>query len=54
MRILIDGQTFESPEIDRGIGVYTKNVINRMINQSYEHEWYIAVSNTRNLKKLNP
>ena len=54
MKILIDGQTFETPEIHRGIGVYTKNVINQMVKQNYEVEWYIALSNDRNLVELDP
>ena len=54
MKILIDGQTFETPEIHRGIGVYTKNVINQMVKQNYEVDWYIALSNDRNLVELDP
>lgn len=54
MRILIDGQTFESPELHRGIGVYVKNVINAMIKQSYGHDWFIAVADDRYLSELDP
>lgn len=54
MKILIDGQTFESPELHRGIGVYVKNVINAMIKQSYGHDWFIAVANDRYLSELDP
>lgn len=53
MNILIDGQTLESPEINRGIGIYFKNVLNNMIKQSYEHKWYITVSNVKFLKVLD-
>ena len=54
MKILIDGQTLESPEINRGIGVYFKNVINNMVKQSFEHEWYITVSKESSLSVLDP
>lgn len=54
MNILIDGQTFETPEIHRGIGIYTKNVISNMLKQNYEHVWYIAVSDEKNLEELEP
>lgn len=54
MNILIDGQTFETPEIHRGIGVYTKNVINNMLKLNYEHIWYICVSDDKNISELDP
>lgn len=53
MNILIDGQTFETPEIHRGIGIYTKSVINNMLKLNYEHTWYICVSDTKNLGELD-
>ena len=54
MNILIDGQTFETPEIHRGIGVYTKNVINNMLKLNYEHRWYICVSDDKSISELDP
>lgn len=54
MNILVDGQTLESAEINRGIGVYFKNVLNNMVKQSYEHNWYITVSNVDFLRVLDP
>lgn len=53
MNILIDGQTFNTPEIHRGIGVYTKNVINNLLKLNYEHTWYIAIANPENLSELD-
>ena len=53
MNILVDGQTLETPEINRGIGVYFKNVLNNMIKQSYEHNWYILISDTKSLDSLD-
>lgn len=53
MNILIDGQTFETPEVHRGIGIYTKSVINNMLKLNYEHNWYICVSDDKNLSELD-
>ena len=54
MNILIDGQTFETPEINRGIGIYLKNTLNNMVKQSFIHNWYVTVSNKECLKSLDP
>lgn len=54
MNILIDGQTFLTPEIHRGIGIYTKNVINYMLKLDYMHSWYICLSDASKLKGLDP
>lgn len=53
MNILIDGQTFETPEVHRGIGIYTKSVIDNMLKLNYEHNWYICVSDAKNLRELD-
>lgn len=53
MNILIDGQTFETPEVHRGIGIYTKSVINNLLKLNYEHTWYICVSDDKNLGELD-
>ena len=54
MNILVDGQTLESAEIKRGIGVYFKNVLSYMMKRSYIHQWYITVSDPKALKHLDP
>ena len=54
MNILVDGQTLQSPEINRGIGIYFKNVLNNMVKQSFIHNWYIAVGNRSHLSALDP
>ncbi len=54
MNILIDGQTLESAELNRGIGVYFKNVLNNMIKQNFDHNWFIAVSKENSLATLDP
>jgi len=53
MKILIDGQTFETPEIHRGIGVYVKNVIENMLKVNFQHEWYITISERCHLNELS-
>lgn len=54
MNILIDGQTLQSPEINRGIGVYFKNVLNNMVKVSFGHNWYIALEDKEALSALDP
>ena len=54
MNILIDGQTLATPELNRGIGIYFKNVLNNMVKQRFEHVWFIAVSDLSLLKELDP
>lgn len=53
MNILIDGQTLETEEINRGIGVYFKNVVSNMIKQSVGDIWYITVSSEKAVSKLD-
>ena len=54
MNILIDGQTLETPELNRGIGIYFKNVLNNMVKQRFEHVWFISVSDSALLRELDP
>lgn len=53
MNILIDGQTLETEEINRGIGVYFKNVVANMVKQSVGDIWYITVSSEKAVLKLD-
>lgn len=52
MNILIDGQTLETEEVNRGIGVYLKNLVANMVRQSVGDIWYITVSNEKAVLKL--
>lgn len=54
MNILVDGQTFMTPDINRGIGVYLKNVLNYMVKQSFTDSWYVVVSRPETLQVLDP
>lgn len=54
MNILIDGQVLETPELNRGIGIYFKNVFNNMVKRSFSNVWYISISNRDVLQFLDP
>jgi glycosyltransferase involved in cell wall biosynthesis len=54
MNILVDGQTLESAELNRGIGIYFKNTLNCMVKGSYEHRWFITVSDSSSVAHLDP
>ena len=53
MRVLIDGQTLETPDIDRGIGIYFRNTLKSMLEQDFSIEWFITVSKHDSLNKLD-
>lgn len=52
MNILVDGQTFLTPEINRGIGSYLKNTLNNLVKQGLEHTFFIVISNKEALSCL--
>lgn len=52
MNILIDGQTLETEEINRGIGVYFKNVLFHLVKNTVGNIWYITVSTPDAILKL--
>jgi glycosyltransferase involved in cell wall biosynthesis len=54
MNILVDGQTLESAELNRGIGIYFKNTLNCMVKGSYDHRWFITVSDPASVAHLDP
>lgn len=54
MRILVDGQTLVTPDINRGIGVYFRTVLTSMIENDMSCEWYITVPDEKCLAHLNP
>ena len=41
MKILIDGQTLLTPEINRGIGTYFKNTIENILENDFTNDFYI-------------
>lgn len=52
MNILIDGQTLETEEINRGIGVYFKNVLLNLVKNTIGNIWFITVSTPDAVSKL--
>lgn len=54
MNILIDGQTLETEEIHRGIGVYFKNVLYHMIRNHPGVIWHVTVSRQEAVNLLDP
>lgn len=52
MNILVDGQVLETPEINRGIGVYFKNTIINMLKYSTGDTWFITVTHPKYLECL--
>lgn len=41
MKILIDGQTLSTPEINRGIGVYFKNAVEHILENDFSNDFFI-------------
>jgi len=41
MRILIDGQTLQNEEINRGIGKYCTSIIHSLLKVDFHHDWYL-------------
>jgi len=54
MNILIDGQTLNTPDIRRGIGVYFINIINNLLKQDYCNRFYVTVLNKSSLAVFEP
>ena len=53
MKILIDGQTFHTEELNRGIGVYFINILEHMLRNSFVDEFFMVVGDTSNLSVLS-
>ncbi|MFN2515204.1 MAG: glycosyltransferase family 4 protein [Pyrinomonadaceae bacterium] len=54
MKILIDGQTLLTPEINRGIGTYFKNSIEHILESDFANDFYINTSRGAPLESLSP
>jgi glycosyltransferase involved in cell wall biosynthesis len=54
MKILIDGQTLLTPEINRGIGTYFKNSIEHILENDFTHDFYINTPRGAHLNNLSP
>ena len=54
MRILIDGQTLLTPDINRGIGKYFINCIENMLQYDFTNDFYLTSSAGANLSFFSP
>jgi glycosyltransferase involved in cell wall biosynthesis len=54
MKILIDGQTLLTPEINRGIGTYFKNVIEHILENDFTSDFYINTPCGQHLNSFSP
>jgi glycosyltransferase involved in cell wall biosynthesis len=52
MKILIDGQTLGTPELQRGIGKVFLDLLHHMIDGDVAHEWFIAVKDQTHFSQL--
>lgn len=54
MKILIDGQTLATPEINRGIGKYFVNTVDSLLNSDFVNDFFLIVPPQAHLGKLSP
>jgi glycosyltransferase involved in cell wall biosynthesis len=53
MKVLIDGQTLLTPDINRGIGTYFKNVVERILELDFVNDYYINTAEDNQLDHLS-
>jgi glycosyltransferase involved in cell wall biosynthesis len=53
MKILIDGQTLLTPEINRGIGTYFKRTVEQMLENDLTNEFYLNTPDGPHLENLS-
>ena len=54
MKILIDGQTLLTPEINRGIGKYFINIVENILSVDFTNDFYLVAPNASNLDVFAP
>lgn len=54
MKVLIDGQTLLTPEINRGIGTYFKNTVEAILENDFTNDFYINTPHGPHLNSLSP
>jgi len=54
VKLLVDGQTLATPEIDRGIGVVFKRLCEHLVPAAAGIEWYMAVRAEDDLRHFSP
>ncbi|HKU75344.1 MAG TPA: glycosyltransferase family 1 protein [Pyrinomonadaceae bacterium] len=53
MKILIDGQTLLTPEINRGIGTYFKSTVEQMLENDFTNEFYLNTAPGPHVENLS-
>src|SRR4029079_11547527 len=53
LKILIDGQTLLTPEINRGIGTYFKSTVEQMLENDFTNEFYLNTPPGPHLEALS-
>ena len=54
MKLLIDGQTLLTPEINRGIGTYFKHVVENLLAYDFRNDYYLNIADEAQLSHLSP
>ena len=54
MKILIDGQTLSTPEINRGIGVYFRKTIEEILANNLTDDFFIVSAEAEGLARFSP
>lgn len=52
MKILVDGQTLGTPELQRGIGKAFLKIFYHLMDGDVEHDWFIAVHDLAHIEQL--
>jgi glycosyltransferase involved in cell wall biosynthesis len=54
MKVLIDGQTLLTPDINRGIGTYFKNCVENILQNDFANDFYVNTPRGDHLNNLSP
>ncbi|MFL6231345.1 MAG: glycosyltransferase family 4 protein [Pyrinomonadaceae bacterium] len=54
MKILIDGQTLLTPDINRGIGTYFRNCVEHLLANDFTNDFYLNTTRGEHLGHLSP
>lgn len=52
MKILVDGQTLDTPELRRGIGKAFLEILYHLIDGDIQHDWFVAVRELTHVERL--
>jgi glycosyltransferase involved in cell wall biosynthesis len=54
MKVLIDGQTLLTPDINRGIGTYFKHCVEHVLENDFTNDFYLNTTRGSHLDNLSP